>query len=1103
MSLRDQFNEKERKGFIKQIADKLFQGIQTATDKGERRRWIWELVQNAKDAPIAPEIGPVSIKVGCDEHALTFEHNADPFDIDSITGLIQQVSSKDSSPNSDTTGKFGTGFITTHMLSKVVDVEGVLAYDGGAKRFSITLDRQADSPDELVGKVEELLRRKDDISDDTLYPPLSGEDLLRSKASFDTRFTYTLKQGTHRFATEGINDLIQNASLTLLFNQRIGEIRVNDSYQDRHISICRSEQPFSDNAIGVKLFQAMITELQTGTITTETVAWFSNHHSIRLAVPVIVNDRGFITEILALSGKQPVLFKDFPLVGTENWVFALICNCTDFQPTEPRDGLYLHVDEGVEEVSLQIVKNRQLVSDLFLQVTDFIKLLSAQEQPPKGLFRLMKLGLPKKEEHTDVREFLSGLQTEFRSTVREIPIVLTAGGIKPISACRFPVYPSHAAADDLSTAQTFYNLCRKQFGESLPVADEFLQWLEIIQSEPQSWGNEVLLDISELLQFIHAKGSIAALGFSSAEEAVRWLNEVYDFIAMNHESHHFGNLKLVPNQKGIFILSKDAYEEEQRGIPEILKDAGEALGKPYRSLLLNSGIQCKYVTNILTIEDCSRQLNDLIGRQMQRPEQLQTAQLLSVAAICNVVTGTLADNRRLELVKQLSPLIDVWKAEPINISALKGESFEFASSLRAVVRYCLWEISRVGSLNELGKEIGMTEDEAAEWLTRLINLIESHGDVKDLIANYAVFPDQNGELHFAKDLARDVDGIELDLKAIHHSLYPKRDVRADLLYSSFSTQSVVREYKRDDIAREIERELDKRVAEQADASLAMGMIDWLEQPTNKRHERAFPWLVANKSRIIIDSLGESKKGPIFQLIRSGANIQQLNAIAESGQLDVINQIIASGVDLSQIARMQEMIKQLGSISNLEDVVASYIEEKANMDFLKRLGSHVEDIFRTSLDGQAEVFTVVREGFEFGQDFALRFKDGREYRVEVKSFAQGKERVHMSKLQGQTAVIHADDYALCVLGRPEKLEDATQEYFREHARFITDIGHRLKRRVAAAAQIDELIEAQESDEGGVDFDNRAYKFRVGKRIWTSPEAMSFEKFLQRIYPAISS
>lgn len=119
----------------KQAADKIRQILSAIRNNpaSSAKRWVWELMQNAKDIP--NKYGKVSVEIELiSENELQFRHNGNPFGIKNITGLIRQVSSKDSlNSDEETTGKFGTGFICTHLLSDVIDVDGVLNYETNPK----------------------------------------------------------------------------------------------------------------------------------------------------------------------------------------------------------------------------------------------------------------------------------------------------------------------------------------------------------------------------------------------------------------------------------------------------------------------------------------------------------------------------------------------------------------------------------------------------------------------------------------------------------------------------------------------------------------------------------------------------------------------------------------------------------------------------------------------------------------------------------------------------------------------------------------------------------------------------------------------------------
>ncbi len=53
----------------------------------------------------------------------------------------------------ENTGKFGTGFLTTHLLSRVVEISGIYqnAFDREKyHQFSITLDRASEEKNEII-----------------------------------------------------------------------------------------------------------------------------------------------------------------------------------------------------------------------------------------------------------------------------------------------------------------------------------------------------------------------------------------------------------------------------------------------------------------------------------------------------------------------------------------------------------------------------------------------------------------------------------------------------------------------------------------------------------------------------------------------------------------------------------------------------------------------------------------------------------------------------------------------------------------------------------------------------------------------------------------
>ena len=123
-SLTDAANEVFHDLYISKVGNRLNE-LDSPSDE-DRRRWIWELVQNAKDSIVNDnDRASVTIELNVTGDVVEFKHNGAPFSAKSRLGLMYQYSKeKDKRGDEGSTGRFGTGFMTTHCLSRKVDVWG-------------------------------------------------------------------------------------------------------------------------------------------------------------------------------------------------------------------------------------------------------------------------------------------------------------------------------------------------------------------------------------------------------------------------------------------------------------------------------------------------------------------------------------------------------------------------------------------------------------------------------------------------------------------------------------------------------------------------------------------------------------------------------------------------------------------------------------------------------------------------------------------------------------------------------------------------------------------------------------------------------------------
>ena len=109
-----------------------------------KKRWFWELLQNASDYN-----DKVSVRLVVNNDKVEFYHDGAPFSITDALNLISPNSDKDNDDSNQTEqrkkgniGKFGTGLVSTHILSSIMKVHGLFVNE--EKRlfeFSFDLDR--------------------------------------------------------------------------------------------------------------------------------------------------------------------------------------------------------------------------------------------------------------------------------------------------------------------------------------------------------------------------------------------------------------------------------------------------------------------------------------------------------------------------------------------------------------------------------------------------------------------------------------------------------------------------------------------------------------------------------------------------------------------------------------------------------------------------------------------------------------------------------------------------------------------------------------------------------------------------------------------------
>ena len=1092
MPLQEQLITISNRGFLKRISDDLFQGIKKVynTDPSERRRWIWELIQNAKDTP--NDFGSVSIEIRLTENDLKFSHNGNPFSIENLVGIIQQVSTKSSTSNDEeTTGKFGTGFITTHMLSRIIHVSGNVVYDSQFKKFDFELNRDAESQELLLDKVEDQIKQLHKLPDDNLFQPQSISSMKRDENTFDTSFTYPLSENSLRYAQQGIDDLKQTAHLALLFNTRIKQFQVHNEITNEHYKISRVESKKVTEQI-----EEVITKIEHGdSVTKFHLLCFRKEKEFDIAIPVQVDSSGY--EIVIPDKSTPRVFKDFPLIGTESWGSNFILNSKKFQPTEPRDGLELHIEEDAPKKEQEL--NRETLIAIYTAFAELVNQLANSDLQIRKLHLLCESSLLSNKAHThdDVLEWLQNeIQIPFRQNLIDLPLVDTSDGPKQIAACRFP---------DFSKAENkhkvFYSICQQVIKPIVPIENCYEDWLSIISGDSNTWGKDLLFELEDLISLIESKKEIKEFTeFQTEGELFKWLNSFYDFLISNNKVELFKH-NLIPNQEGKF--SKAADLSIDNGIPNELKDIAKTFTLEYRSKLADRRVLCSEIQKQFSVEDVSKELNTKIGALTSgiNPKTGQNA-------ITDVIKGSLIYlcsifyeiNPNEKRRKVLTALQDFYPTINLNYQLVpECKDFEFTSAIKCLSKYGLLQLSQLGSIVKLQEHLQYQEEEKTiQWLNKLLIEINDSSELNDFLNHFGVFPSQEKIFALKSNLSQDVDHVEEMLKTVFSKLYPKDHIKNRLLLDGIGVYPDSK-VTFEEVARKIDNGLKEKQGETSNPeikSIILQMVSWCK--THKKEATDyFTWLENNKALLVLQTIeGDDAQQDIFRILQSNQDYKKLADLAESGDLDKITQIAAlakeNNIDLIRLESIAKMAGVIG-IDIIETLAAVKYEEELDLRFKITVGENIEVAFReTFLEMQLNI-SIIRD--PLGQDFTLILPDGTNHKVEIKSIANGSLKALLSKLQGKTATLQPDRYTLCVMERPVGNLYPDKSEFQNLARFVTDIGHQLKERVAAGDNIEQTIFHSSSNQIGLEFDNLKYKYSISRNVWENN--LSLKAFAEKL------
>jgi hypothetical protein len=549
------------RAIAKKILDRLHD-LEKTIDNNQGR-WAWELLQNAKDSIAEEQNRVVSVQIELDADTVEFRHDGKYFTEQDIRGLINQISSKEVEEGQQTTkiGRFGTGFLTTHLLSKVIEIEGVVkATDQSFYKFKFLLDRQATKTHQLIPKIKNSWQ--------SFHDSTKKIDLDYDEKQFNTAFCYLLATEEQRkTARIGIEEFSKLAPFVLAFIPRIGKIEIIDRVSNVTTVFQIKRELIAD-------FVIPVSKIENGE-EREVLILYAASDTVSIATEIVLTESGY--SVQRLTG-LPKLFCDFPLVGTEEFHFPVMVNSFFFHPQTERDGIWLKGSDDLEVKSNQKILERavELYGGLLSKIT---------EGNFCNLYNFSETRIPAADiKYFDAQWYEEFIQGPIRKLIYDAKIVEIeneAHEKKAFSELWFPL-----KSFSKGVREKMWNFAFDLSSKAVCKRTHLHDWCDI------SWEKWQKIDYEVLVRSLDSRkdiNTLAQLLGRTEENSFDWINSLGRFILEDDKNLVlFDKYAIVPNRNGEFRKRKDLHIDKVQDdkLIHILK----LLGEDWKSILLSNSI---------------------------------------------------------------------------------------------------------------------------------------------------------------------------------------------------------------------------------------------------------------------------------------------------------------------------------------------------------------------------------------------------------------------------------------------------------------------------------------------------------------------------------
>jgi hypothetical protein len=483
------------------------------------------LLQNASDYNQT-----VDVRLEIDDNRVVFKHTGNPFSIQDVLNLISPDSGKDKDEvKKENIGKFGSGLVSTHVLSSEIEVKGAFKSENEDKlyKFNISLDRSLfEDKEKLIASIEATKKgfRKIQVS------------IGKSEYSgFMTSFSYNLKKKLPGLSSSvdvvdlGLEQIYEVLPYTLCFMSKVQSVEIVDKRTKSYIKNFQIKRKLGSNSLpkfeikeNQKTSEIEFVKLKFQQV--ETVYRYENG------------------AINPLPKEISRLFCGLPMIGSENIGLPIILNSFDFEPTLEREGV---------EITPNDTKNLSL----FKQAVELYQLLLndiAQKQLDDAYY-LTKLNYKYHGVEGSKNMFKRDFVLAFQKKIETSKIVKNANG-KFISFSEM-LLPYKEG---------------KPFTELYQFANEIKHSRFPTSSSYEGWVNatdfilfpKLKYDLKQFVTEISQTQQVQAFMLKNNLQVIDWLKNIASLVNEEDEDL-FAHYAILPNQKGNLQKKNDLFLDKE------------------------------------------------------------------------------------------------------------------------------------------------------------------------------------------------------------------------------------------------------------------------------------------------------------------------------------------------------------------------------------------------------------------------------------------------------------------------------------------------------------------------------------------------------------